>query len=113
MFGKGNGEIRGMENTSVNVLPKHFTQAMERKLLESYAFNIQNHLERRILSFSPVEKFTFEFLRCGDKINVTFAGDRDITQQVCANINAVFLRAHDRKRLLLQIPFSKVLVLYC
>lgn len=26
-----------------------------------------------------------EFLSCGDRINVTFIDDRDITQQVCVN----------------------------
>lgn len=97
------------ENASVNILPKHFMQAMERKLLESHAFNIWNNWERRILSFYPVEKFTFEFLRRGDKINVTFAGDRDMTQQVCANngINAVFLRAHGKNAGFCECPFQK------
>lgn len=39
---------------------------------------------------------------------MTFAGDRDVTQQVCVNnlVNVVFLRPHDRKYWLMQIHFS-------
>lgn len=101
------------ENRCINILPK-----------ASYKICKENYWNHTLLTYETIWQEVFSLstqwnilaseilsdrwiLNCGNRINITFAGDRDITQQVWVNnlINMVFLRPHDRKHWLMQIHF--------